>query len=378
MPAGRGPERRTLVSTSDQRDRTVAGRTRVRHRATPGGGAAAGVAAATGAALIAMVGHLTSARKGSRTWMRACDPWWRPADAEREAFLALADEDAEAFESVMASFRLPKETDEEKASRTLRIQEAYEAAAAVPLQLATRCVQLMELAEDATAMGNPHAASDGYSAGTLLFAAALAAMANVRINAAGLKDEAKGQGLVDECDALRERADALLPADRGGVPPPPRDLEPARRPLGLRFEHGEDRFGRLRLPDAAPLARFWAAALGWTVAPYDEEELERLASKGIYDPEDDPSVMFEPPERDGSPVLFFTEVPEEKVAKNRVHLDLAADGPIEDEVQRLEGLGAARPELDGGRRSMWCVMLDPQGNEFCVVSPSDDDDADQD
>ena len=132
------------------------------------------------------------------------------ADAERAAFLALADEDAQAFESVMASFKLPKETDEEKASRTLRIQEAYEAAAAVPLQLAKRSVQLMELAEDATAMGNPHAASDGYSAGTLLFAAALSAMANVRINAAGLKDEAKGQGLVDECDALRERADTLL------------------------------------------------------------------------------------------------------------------------------------------------------------------------
>jgi formiminotetrahydrofolate cyclodeaminase len=110
----------------------------------------------------------------------------------------------------MASFRLPKTTDEEETSRTLRIQEAYEGAAAVPLQLATRCVQLMELAEDATAMGNPHAASDGYSAGVLLFAAALAAMANVRINAAGLKDEAKGQGLVDECDALRVRADALL------------------------------------------------------------------------------------------------------------------------------------------------------------------------
>jgi formiminotetrahydrofolate cyclodeaminase len=132
------------------------------------------------------------------------------ADGEREAFFALADEDATAFEAVMASFRLPKTTDEEETSRTLRIQEAYEGAAAVPLQLATRCVQLMELAEDATAMGNPHAASDGYSAGVLLFAAALAAMANVLINAAGLKDEAKGQGLVDECDALRVRADALL------------------------------------------------------------------------------------------------------------------------------------------------------------------------
>ena len=62
--------------------------------------------------------------------------------------------------------------------------------------------------------------------------------------------------------------------------------------------------------DAAPLARFWAAALGWSVAPYDEDELERLATKGVYDPEDDPSVMVEPPEDSDLPVLFFTEVPE--------------------------------------------------------------------
>ena len=177
---------------------------------TPGGGAAAGVAAATGAALIAMVGHLTIGKEGFKDLDARMRAMVETADAERRTFLSLADEDAEAFESVMASFRLPKETDEEKAARTIKIQEAYEAAAAVPLQLATRAVQLMEQAEDATALGNPHAASDGYSAGSLLFAAALSAMANVRINAAGLKDQSKGQGLVDECDALRDRADALL------------------------------------------------------------------------------------------------------------------------------------------------------------------------
>ncbi len=177
---------------------------------TPGGGAAAGVAAATGAALIAMVGHLTIGKKGFEDLDARMRSLVETADGEREAFLALADEDARAFESVMASFKLPKETEEEKNSRTLEIQRAYEAAAAVPLELSKRAVKLMELAEDATAMGNPHAASDGYSAGTLLFAAALAAMANVRINAAGLKDEATGRGLVDECDALRERAEALL------------------------------------------------------------------------------------------------------------------------------------------------------------------------
>jgi catechol 2,3-dioxygenase-like lactoylglutathione lyase family enzyme len=119
--------------------------------------------------------------------------------------------------------------------------------------------------------------------------------------------------------------------------------------------------------DAAPLARFWSAALGWDVAPYDEDELERLASKGIYDPEEDPSVMLQPPEGSDLPAIFFTEVPEGKVAKNRVHLDLVADAEIEDEVDRLEELGATVhnwAEEDGG---VWCVMLDPQGNEFCVM-----------
>jgi hypothetical protein len=114
---------------------------------TPGGGAAAGVAAATGAALIAMVGHLTIGKSGFEDLDARMRSLVETADGEREAFLALADQDAQAFESVMASFKLPKETDEEKSSRTLRIQEAYEAAAEVPLQLAKRAVQLMELAE---------------------------------------------------------------------------------------------------------------------------------------------------------------------------------------------------------------------------------------
>jgi hypothetical protein len=126
--------------------------------------------------------------------------------------------------------------------------------------------------------------------------------------------------------------------------------------------------------DAAPLARFWADALGWSVAPYDEDELERLASRGIYDPEDDPSVMVEPPDGTDLPVLFFTEVPEDKAVKNRVHLDLAADGPLEDEVQRLEELGARVRNWAEDSGSTWCVMLDPQDNEFCVVMPTGNDD----
>ena len=125
--------------------------------------------------------------------------------------------------------------------------------------------------------------------------------------------------------------------------------------------------------DAAPLARFWAQALGWRVASYDPAELERLASRGIDDPEDDPSVMVEPTDEDipGLPVLFFTEVPEPKQGKNRVHLDVVASDNVDDEVIRLEGIGATLRNWAEEENTVWAVMLDPEGNEFCVMPPED-------
>ena len=123
--------------------------------------------------------------------------------------------------------------------------------------------------------------------------------------------------------------------------------------------------------DAAPLARFWAATLGWEVAPYEEDELARLSAEGIDDPEDDPSVMVEPPEDSGLPALFFTEVPEPKEVKNRVHLDVTADGAIHDEVERLTGLGAHLRNWAEADGNTWAVMLDPEGNEFCIFPPEE-------
>lgn len=111
----------------------------------------------------------------------------------------------------------------------------------------------------------------------------------------------------------------------------------------------------------ASVARFWAAMLdGYAVAPYDDEELARLGDMGVYDPEDDPTVLVE---ADGGalPRFFFQRVPEPKAVKNRVHLDLGADDPA-GEVTRLVGLGArVLDDLDE-----WTVLADPEGNEFCV------------
>jgi hypothetical protein len=121
--------------------------------------------------------------------------------------------------------------------------------------------------------------------------------------------------------------------------------------------------------DASPLARFWAAALGWSVAPYDEAEIARLRAGGIDEPEDDPSILVEPPEDSDLPTIFFTEVPEDKMVKNRVHLDLVADAAIEDDVERLRQLGATVRNWAEEDGNVWAVMQDPEGNEFCVLPP---------
>lgn len=108
---------------------------------------------------------------------------------------------------------------------------------------------------------------------------------------------------------------------------------------------------------AATLARFWAAVLeGYAVRPYDDEEIERLAALGLT-PDCDPTVALD---GDG-PTLFFQEVPESKVVKNRLHLDVACADRV-GEVERLASLGASvLASFDDHT-----VMADPEGNEFCL------------
>lgn len=113
----------------------------------------------------------------------------------------------------------------------------------------------------------------------------------------------------------------------------------------------------------ASLARFWAGVLdGYSVAPYDDAELERLQALGIDDPEDDPTVLVEAP--GATPRVWLQRVPETKVAKNRVHLDLRSSEPDE-EVDRLLGMGA-RLAVEQPNPGL-IVLQDPEGNEFCVL-----------
>jgi glyoxalase superfamily protein len=110
----------------------------------------------------------------------------------------------------------------------------------------------------------------------------------------------------------------------------------------------------------ASIARFWAAALDdYEVAPYDDPELARLRSQGVFDPEDDPNVLIEAP--GARPRIFFQRVPEPKTVKNRVHLDLMCDS-VADELDRLIKLGASLV----ARYADHLLLHDPEGNEFCL------------
>ena len=101
--------------------------------------------------------------------------------------------------------------------------------------------------------------------------------------------------------------------------------------------------------DPIVLSTFWSAAFG---RPVDPDPSPDFASIGVKD--DDPA-----------PSLFFINVPEAKAVKNRVHVDLSSDDQ-ESEVTRLIGLGAARVSHHDEWGHSWTVMLDPEGNEFCV------------
>ncbi len=99
-----------------------------------------------------------------------------------------------------------------------------------------------------------------------------------------------------------------------------------------------------------PVADFWAAVLGWEVVE-DSDEGISLASPG-----------------GDVPTLDILPVPEGKQMKNRLHLDVRADGTsFEVEVRRLEGLGARRVDVGQGPDVTWVVYADPEGNEFCLL-----------
>jgi methenyltetrahydrofolate cyclohydrolase len=149
---------------------------------TPGGGSAAAWAGATGAALVAMVGGMDKTRTGDAGERDRLDSARARAETAGAALRSLVDEDAAAYDAVMAAYRLPKGTDDEKAARKAAIQAALERATDVPLGTAEACLIVLQAAVAAAADGNPNATSDALTGGVLAWAGLRGALENVRIN----------------------------------------------------------------------------------------------------------------------------------------------------------------------------------------------------
>jgi formiminotetrahydrofolate cyclodeaminase len=175
---------------------------------TPGGGSASALAAAVGASLLLMVARLPKTRSGSEGERAALDGQLEQLASARQRLAALTDEDSAAYDAVMAAFRLPKGTDEEKAARRRAIQAATRGATEVPLAVMQTCADALDSARAVAAAGNPNASSDVQVAIGLLAAGCAGADANVTINLTGLNDPGVRGELEAAAAAVRQRAAA--------------------------------------------------------------------------------------------------------------------------------------------------------------------------
>ncbi|WP_258726530.1 VOC family protein [Cellulomonas sp. NS3] len=118
--------------------------------------------------------------------------------------------------------------------------------------------------------------------------------------------------------------------------------------------------------DVRAQTAWWAQVLGWVVA-YESGEESMLVPPHAFDASRDVPV------EERGPGLCFGAVPERKQVKNRLHLDLAprAGEDQAEAVERLLALGATRADVGQGADVSWIVLADPEGNEFCVLSPRD-------
>ncbi|MDO8678371.1 MAG: cyclodeaminase/cyclohydrolase family protein [Acidobacteriota bacterium] len=181
---------------------------------TPGGGTASAIAGAMGASLLVMVSGLAQSKTNTADEKAALEAARHALEPLRAELMRLADADSDAFDQVMAAYRRPKTTDEEKAARSSAIQAALRQATVVPLETLRACAAAMPLAAQVAEAGNRSAASDVGVAVGLLDAAAAGAEANVRINLDGLKDEGFNANVSSEASRLAAETAAAARAAR--------------------------------------------------------------------------------------------------------------------------------------------------------------------
>jgi formiminotetrahydrofolate cyclodeaminase len=171
---------------------------------TPGGGSAAAIMGAMGAALISMVCNVTLGKKGQESAAAEMQAVRTESEKLRAQLTAMVADDVAAFDALMTAYRLPKSSEDEKARRAAAIQHSLRGATETPLACARACAEVIALSRRAGEHGYAGVISDAgvgvLAANTALRSAAL----NVYINAPSLKDRAFADQAVAEMDRMLE------------------------------------------------------------------------------------------------------------------------------------------------------------------------------
>lgn len=184
---------------------------------TPGGGGAAAVSGAMGAALISMVANFTIGKKGYEAVEDEAKEILAKSEVLRLKLTDAIKDDVDVFDRVMASYGMPKETDEEKSVRSAEIQAALKEATDVPLQCARLCREVINLSQPIAEKGNNNVISDAGVAVLAGYAGLRSAALNVYINIGGIKDKEFAddrrkqlESLLDGMDGLKEEIYGLV------------------------------------------------------------------------------------------------------------------------------------------------------------------------
>ncbi len=178
----------------------------------PGGGSVSALVGALGAALVSMVGNLTLGKEKYADVQDQVEELLKSSERARDRLQGLIQKDTEVYADVSAAFKMPRETEEQKAERAARIQEALKLATEVPFEIAEACLEVARLSETAAEIGNVGAVSDAGVAALLAEAAAQSAALNVKINVNSIEDTAfcesrwsRIQEILAETAELRDR-----------------------------------------------------------------------------------------------------------------------------------------------------------------------------
>ncbi|WP_018267460.1 methenyltetrahydrofolate cyclohydrolase [Methylosinus sp. LW4] len=190
-------------------------------RPTPGGGGAAAVMGAIGAALVSMVANLTIGKKNYEAVEEDLKAARAEAERVRAELTAAIDEDVVAFNSVMGAYGLPRATDDEKAARSAAIQAALKDATLAPLRAVKACFEVIVLSEAAADKGNLNVISDAGVAVLAANAGLRSAALNVYINAKAIKDREFAEKQIAEVEALlaaaADKTEAVYKVVRGKI-----------------------------------------------------------------------------------------------------------------------------------------------------------------